>query len=90
MIDQSAVERSPEEATHVKGNKLDLIITKDVPETDVITNIYHNGTVENSDHKCRSISIPLPIPPATHRTKADNRKLDMEDMLERIGKLPEP
>ena len=90
ILDQSATERSPDEATLVKGNKLDLIITKDDPENDVITKIYHNGAVENSDHKCQSISIPLPILPTPINTKTDYRKLDIEDMLERIGKLPEP
>ena len=90
ILDQSATERSPDEATHVKGNKLDHIITKDDPENDVITKIYHNGAVENSGHKCQSISIPLPILPTPINTKTDYRKLDIEDMLERIGKLPEP
>lgn len=39
ILDQSATERSPDKTTDVKGNKLDLIFTKDDPENDVITKI---------------------------------------------------
>lgn len=90
LIREEAEERSPPDATHTRGRKLDLIITKDDPKNDIVSKIFHNGHVEHSDHSCQSIMIPLTIPLETIPAKTNYRKINMEALMDRIGKLREP
>ena len=89
MDDEGAEERGPREATHIKGNKLDLIFTKDRNSS---TTIHHNGRVEHSDHQCQSISFKVTRQIRTDNYKTDYRKTNAKTIEEwiRSKKYPEP
>ena len=90
MDDEGARERGPEEATHDKGHKLDLIFTRDNPDNE--TTIYHNGRVEHSDHRCQSFSFKVKRTIQTFKDKTDYRKTnpkDIEDLI-KAQNYPDP
>ena len=89
-IREGATESSPPGPTHIRGYKIDLVFTKD--QYPVVTKIMHNGSVENSDHDCQSIMIPLRIPTTTTAFKTNYARVDTNDLTETIKtmKLPIP
>lgn len=82
MEDEGAEERGPQEATHNFGNKLDLIFTKDTPES--TTRMFHNGRVEHSNHRCQSICIKVPRLSQTINNKMDYRRTNTADIGDMI------
>ena len=87
---EGAQERSPDERTHDRGNKLDLIIAKYDPDSGILTRIYHNGQVEHSNHKCQFISMAIQIPASMTPTMTDYRNFNKERITELAKKLDEP
>ena len=87
-IATDARERGPPGPTHDRGNKLDLVFTKDTPT--MWTTIHHNGKIEHSDHDCQSISILLPAPPNAHESKPDYRKMDHQMMVDFFKRTARP
>ena len=81
-VREGAIESSPPGPTHVRGYKIDLIFTKD--QYPVVTKIMHNGSVENSDHDCQSIMIPLRIPTTTQTFKTNYPRVNFNDLTEKI------
>ena len=90
MTLNETIEISPDEPTHDGGNKLDLILTRrdsDHPPTKV----YHNGSVEHSDHRCQSVSFLIPTQPLDPtETKTDYKKIDAERLFDEAKMLKEP
>lgn len=79
-------ERGPNKATHDKGNKLDLIITKD--NSEYTTVILRNGRIEHSDHRCQSIKITITSPdPKTEERRTNYRKMEIYQLTEDIKKM---
>ena len=91
-IREGATESSPPGPTHIRGYKIDLVFTKD--QYPIVTKIMHNGSVENSDHDCQSIMIPLriPITTTTQTLKTNYARVNTNDLTETIKtmKLPIP
>ena len=79
---QGCTERSQPGPTHDYGYKIDLIFPKDQYPT--VMKIMHNGRVEQSDHTCQSVIIPLMIPPKHENTKTDYSKVDANGLINQI------
>ena len=78
--DNGLEEKGTDEATHEKGGKLDLILTKDTHTA--CTKIFYNGRIEHSDHTCQSAMISIPIPNIRTPTKIDYRRVNTENLRE--------